>query len=821
VGCWGLILVVFVGCVREHPVWHAPVWSGDGSRLYYGCVRPDGSLGIREVEVASGVARDLAISPLRHRPVAFEVAPGGDRGAYVVREPDGAVVLYLVGRGCDASEPLWRGRSAAGEVDLAWMPDGGSLVLAVDEPDGGRVLRVRVGGGVRVLADGFAGVRGPAVSPDGRLVAFVGREERGVAWGLFVASCGDGARRGVAPALFEDYRLGYWPAWSPDGRLLAYVAERYLRRGYAEIWLWEKASGLRRVVARCLAGSCFAPTWSPKGDRLAFVRCSFGGDVMAGWPSDIVVVGPDGEGERTIVGDGLGNLMPAWSPDGSRVAWNVVPAGGKGPHVVELAEVASCVTRLAARDAAAGLVLALARLERGKPGAATRAAALAAQLAGHPVAGVADAMLAAHYRGLGEWSRVAAHAARAARVLGGEERVGVLRLLAEARARLGDAQGAVRACERILASGDDPAASAMRRRLQEGLAAQARLEKAIGERPSPSLLLRLAAVRVRQLGNPAASLATLLRLIRIFPEGGHREEAARLVLEVCGRMGPGNLNGRLLEWAAGVLGLEGLRPPEAVLVARGVAAIGRTGRALGILEGLVARGALGPAEKAEAFLAVGEHLAARGERAEALAALERAATGSARAAGRAALGAARLAARAGRHWQAARLLLRALDRRGGAETMRAALGELTALRLRRAAPMAYEAAYAAALVDFAYFEAGVEQAERLLPLVPEGEPLGEELAARVDRGWGALVGYLRRTGQVGRAIGVSRQWLARGRGKRSRARALAALAECHGLAGDRRAEAAVLTRLAVEFPGTPEGAWARRELLRLQSGGSR
>ena len=52
---------------------------------------------------------------------------------------------------------------------------------------------------------------------------------------------------------------------------------------------------------------------------------------------------------------------------------------------------------------------------------------------------------------------------------------------------------------------------------------------------------------------------------------------------------------------------------------------------------------------------------------------------------------------------------------------------------------------------------------------------------------------------------------------RRKARALAALADCHEAAGDRAARVAVLTRLALEFPQSPQGAAARRELLRLQS----
>ena len=242
---------------------------------------------------------------------------------------------------------------------------------------------------------------------------------------------------------------------------------------------------------------------------------------------------------------------------------------------------------------------------------------------------------------------------------------------------------------------------------------------------------------------------------------------------------------------------------------------------MSLLQALGERKGLPPQQMAEALASVGEHLAAHGETAAARQAYEHAAQGSGAAASNAALRAATLAAGAGEHWKAARLLLRALERQGGAETMRAALRELTALRLRRAEPVAYEAAYAAALAGFGYLETALDLGERLLPLVPEGEPLGRLLAERLDSCRAALVGYLQRSGRLPLALRVARRWVAKASGETSKARALAALARTHELAGDKRSLTAVLARLALEFPATDQGAWARRELLRLQTGGGK
>ena len=83
--------------------------------------------------------------------------------------------------------------------------------------------------------------------------------------------------------------------------------------------------------ARTLVGgdtSDYEPSWSPKGDRIAFVRrapCNESGTVCSSLPDDLWVVNEDGSGARpvTFFGPDRGNteaISPSWSPDGSRIA---------------------------------------------------------------------------------------------------------------------------------------------------------------------------------------------------------------------------------------------------------------------------------------------------------------------------------------------------------------------------------------------------------------------------------------------------------------------------------------------------------------------
>jgi Tol biopolymer transport system component len=123
------------------------------------------------------------------------------------------------------------------------------------------------------------------------------------------------------------------PAWSPDGMKIAFVSDRAdphaHQRGHAPIWdlyvMNADGSGITRVTTcgnDCGGNGVLAPAWSPDGTHLAFAMTKRRGPSDMYFQTDLYVVNADGSGlvQLTDTPDQQGD--PAWSPDGSEIAFS-------------------------------------------------------------------------------------------------------------------------------------------------------------------------------------------------------------------------------------------------------------------------------------------------------------------------------------------------------------------------------------------------------------------------------------------------------------------------------------------------------------------
>jgi TolB protein len=262
-------------------------------------------------------------------------SPDGSQVAYLARFDDSSMEAQGIGGALGAIDfgPLGHYRNGGGELCVvgadgtgrrvlvgtmpaaapAWSPDGTRIAFA--RPDQGIYVVRADGTGLKRLSSG--GHDYPAWSPDGRTIAYSSNA------GIWVMRA-DGSHKRRLTSVGDD--LG--SSWSPDGTWIAFT--RFVDTG-REVWVMHAdGSGMRRLSAS--PGGVIdpnlsmdpAPAWSPDGSRLAFDVASKSG------ASSIGVIGSDGTGLHVYPHNHDGDFHPEWSPDGTTLTVTSWMSNGEG-----------------------------------------------------------------------------------------------------------------------------------------------------------------------------------------------------------------------------------------------------------------------------------------------------------------------------------------------------------------------------------------------------------------------------------------------------------------------------------------------------------
>ena len=204
-----------------------------------------------------------------------------------------------------------------------------------------------------VVADlGFSSIR-PALSPDGRYLAYLGTRTRHYGPHLLVLRELESGEEEVL-----DGGLSSSLSWSPDSRRLLYIkkgkADKYGSRqadiyeynldgpesGLTTKLLWTvpavvggfapEGAKVRRLSHGLRA---FYPAYSPDGRHIAFVH-------NQGTRNNLGIVNADGKGVRYLTDFAAGTQLytPQWSPDGSHLAFSISRQGQRDIALLQMSQ---------------------------------------------------------------------------------------------------------------------------------------------------------------------------------------------------------------------------------------------------------------------------------------------------------------------------------------------------------------------------------------------------------------------------------------------------------------------------------------------------
>jgi dipeptidyl aminopeptidase/acylaminoacyl peptidase len=225
------------------------------------------------------------------------LSPDGRTVAYTVRETDWEddayeTQIWLADPTSGETRQLTRGNKAA--ASPAWSPDGRWLAFTADRGSRTQVYRINpLGGEAEALTSADEGVGGFAWSPDGKSIAYTMTDPK-----MQVQKDRD-KKYGEFEVVDQDFRMTH-----------LYVLDVATKTA-------------RRLTEGAFTVGSF--DWSPDGRSIAFDH-RMNPDPGVGGSADIsIATVADGKLRALVTQDGPDN-NPAWSPDGTRVAFQTAMA---------------------------------------------------------------------------------------------------------------------------------------------------------------------------------------------------------------------------------------------------------------------------------------------------------------------------------------------------------------------------------------------------------------------------------------------------------------------------------------------------------------
>jgi eukaryotic-like serine/threonine-protein kinase len=214
----------------------------------------------------------------------------------------------------------------------ALSPDGKQVAFSWDGEQGGNFniyMKLVATGDPVPLTTSLANEGSPAWSPDGQYIAFYRETARGMAIMMIPALRGAERKLGESNAedLFIGRRVELGLSWSPDGKYLA-IVDRASQQDTNGIFILSVETGEKRPLTPLTKGHTadIQPSYSPDGKALAFVATFTEGALYV---LPITTTGIPTQQPRRLTDDNYSVTGLGWTADSRHIAFSsFTPSGG-------------------------------------------------------------------------------------------------------------------------------------------------------------------------------------------------------------------------------------------------------------------------------------------------------------------------------------------------------------------------------------------------------------------------------------------------------------------------------------------------------------